>query len=110
MLQAHIIDRCNTTKQLAQVINQAKMSASCVVNYGSYNQTLSFYTQRRTYLVDDTGELEMGSRYQDSKGWFLNRDEFERLFQSGRQAWVVFKTKRPGRSRELGSDHGSVIG
>ncbi|OPY64979.1 MAG: Undecaprenyl phosphate-alpha-4-amino-4-deoxy-L-arabinose arabinosyl transferase [Syntrophorhabdus sp. PtaU1.Bin050] len=110
MLHAHIIDRFNTTKQLAQVINQAKMSASCVVNYGSYNQTLSFYTQRRTYLVDDTGELEMGSRYQDSKGWFLNRDEFERLFQSGRQAWVVFKTKRPGRSRELGSDHGSVIG
>jgi len=105
MLHAHVIDNFNTTKKLAEVINQTKTASSYIVSYGSYNQTLPFYTRGRTYLVNDTGELEMGSKYPDTKGLFLNQDEFERLFRSDRQVWVVFKAKRLSQIRGLGIDY-----
>lgn len=102
MLHADVIDQFNTTKKLAQIINERKTENYSVMNYGSYNQTLTFYIQGKTYLVNDTGELEMGSKYPDARELFLNQDDFIRMFKSDYQVWVIFKAKRLTQLKELG--------
>jgi 4-amino-4-deoxy-L-arabinose transferase-like glycosyltransferase len=109
MLHAHVIDGLNTTKALAQIINASKTDSSIVVDYGSLDQTLPFYTRGRTYLASSTGELEMGSKYPDAKEFFLSEDEMARLFRSDRDVWVVFKAKRLPRLKELGIDPSDVL-
>ena len=101
MFHAHVIDRVNTTKELAQKIKAEKKVNSIIVNYGSFDETLPFYTCGRTYLAAYSGELEMGSKYNDAKKFFLNEDEFVRLFKSDKDVWVVFKTKKVTRLKEL---------
>jgi len=91
----------NTTKRLAQRINAEKKPDAIIVNYGSFEETLPFYIGGRTYLVSYTGELEMGSKYKDAKEFFLNEDEFVRLFRSEKDVWVVFKIKKFVRLKEL---------
>jgi 4-amino-4-deoxy-L-arabinose transferase-like glycosyltransferase len=109
MLHAHVIDGLNTTKALAQRINASKTASSIIVDYGSIDQTLPFYTRGRTYLASSTGELEMGSKYPDAKGFFLNEDEMARLFRSDKDVWVVFKAKRLARLKELGIQPSDVF-
>jgi len=101
MLHSHVVDMVNTTKRLAQRINAEKKPDAIIVNYGSFEETLPFYIGGRTYLVSYTGELEMGSKYKDAKEFFLNEDEFVRLFRSEKDVWVVFKIKKFVRLKEL---------
>jgi 4-amino-4-deoxy-L-arabinose transferase-like glycosyltransferase len=101
MLHSHVIDRLNTTKGLAAAIHRAGKDNAIVVNYGSFDETLPFYLGKRTYLAEFTGELQMGSKYPDSKGFFLNRDEVVRLFHSDRPVFVVVKAKRLAEMKRL---------
>jgi 4-amino-4-deoxy-L-arabinose transferase-like glycosyltransferase len=102
MLHSHVIDRLNTTKGLAAVLHKAAKNNAIVVNYGSFDETLPFYLGKRTYLAEFTGELEMGSRYPDSKESFLDRDEVVRLFHSDSPVFVVVKAKRLAEMKQLG--------
>ena len=102
MLHVRVIDGLNTTKALARAINESKTGSSVVVDYASLDQTLAFYIRGRTYLAASTGELEMGSKYPDAKGYFLNEDEMVSLFRSDRDVWIVFKAKRLSRLKEIG--------
>ncbi len=55
-----------------------------VVDYRDYNQSLSFYLQRRTILVDDLDELTFGSTVGDQSAWFLKgEDSLRRLAKEG---------------------------
>ena len=58
MLHVHVIDRFNTTKELAKAIKEVGED-EVVVNYRSFDETLPFYLGRRTYLAELTGELEL---------------------------------------------------
>lgn len=109
MLQVRVIDRINTTKELAQTINRVGGDDAIIVNYGSFHETLPFYIARRTYLADFDGELEMGAAYDDSKAFFLNKDRFMHLFRSDKSVMVVFKSKRLQRLKELGIDDSSMV-
>jgi hypothetical protein len=102
MLHSHVIDRLSTTKGLAAAMRKAGKDNAIVVNYGSFDETLPFYLGKRTYLAEYTGELQMGSEYPDSKGFFLNRDEVVRLFHSDRPVFVVVKAKRLAEMKKLG--------
>ncbi len=102
MLHVGVIDGLNTTKTLAQTINDSKMPSSVVIDYASLDQTLAFYIRGRTYLAASTGELEMGSKYPDAKPFFLSEDEMTGLFRSDKDVWIVFKAKRLPRLKELG--------
>ena len=55
MLHVHVIDRFNTTKELAKTIKEAGED-QVIVNYRSFDETLPFYLGRRTYLAEFTGE------------------------------------------------------
>ncbi len=109
MLHAHVIDGFNTTKELAQAINRSATNGSYVVSYGTYHQTLPFYTRNKTYVVDGTGELEMGSGYPDAKGLFFGQEELQQLFRSRNQVWVVFKKKKLDQMKKLGITSDGII-
>jgi len=108
MLHVHVIDRFNTTKELAETINQTKNNA-VVVSYRSFDETLPFYLGRRTYLAGTTGELEMGAKYPEARQFFLDQDRFLQLFQSGKPVFVVMKTKRLTLLREPGFEKASIV-
>jgi hypothetical protein len=109
MLHAHVIDRLNTTKELAQAINGIGEKDLIVVNYGSFDQTLPFYIQKRTYIAEYTGELKMGSRYEDTKDYFLDHDAFVRLFKSESPVVTVLKAKRLAHLKKSGIEDFRVI-
>jgi 4-amino-4-deoxy-L-arabinose transferase-like glycosyltransferase len=95
-------DKLRTTKGLASLINAWAAPSDIVVNYGSFHETLPFYTKRPVYLVSHKGELRMGSEYPDSVHRFLDDSEFIRLFNSDRRVFCVLKTKRLPHLAELG--------
>ncbi len=102
MVNAGLVDRFNTTKRLALAINSAGHADAAIVDFGSFDETLPFYTGKRIYVADYRGELAMGSKYPDAKAYFLDTDGFSRLYRSGRPVFVVFKEKRLDRLRGLG--------
>jgi 4-amino-4-deoxy-L-arabinose transferase-like glycosyltransferase len=110
MMHTRVIDKLNTTKELAQLINKEKAGAELdVVNYASYDETLPFYTRQKVYIASYKGELEMGSTYQDTKQMFLSNEEFARLFKSDRKVLCVLKATRLPRLRELGIENVQVL-
>lgn len=55
-----------------------------VAEWRTFDQGLSFYTQRRTILIDNIGELEFGSTIGDHSGFFLQGEEsLKRLGREG---------------------------
>jgi len=55
-----------------------------VAEWRNFDQGLSFYTHRRTILVDNTGELKFGSTIGDHKEFFLKGEEsLKRLGREG---------------------------
>ena len=110
MTHTRLIDKVNTTKELAQLINREKTGAQLdVVNYASFDETLPFYTGRKVYIASYKGELEMGSTYQDTRQMFLSNDEFARLFKSDRKVLCVLKATRLQRLRDLGIENVQIL-
>jgi 4-amino-4-deoxy-L-arabinose transferase-like glycosyltransferase len=110
MMHTSIIDKVNTTKELAQLINREKAGAQLdVVNYSSFDETLPFYTGQKVYIASYKGELEMGSTYQDTKQMFLSNEEFKHLFTSDGKVLCVLKATRLQRLRDLGIENVQVI-
>ena len=102
MADARLIDKFNTTKELALAINRERCLDAAIVDYGSFDETLPFYAGKRTYVADYRGELEMGARYPDGAAYFLDTQGFLRLFRSDRPVFVVLKENRLDRMRQLG--------
>jgi hypothetical protein len=100
MLNVDIIDRLNTTKRLSNVINYHKGEIDYLINYGSFEETLPFYTKKRVILASYNGELEMGSTYEDAKEFFMNEKDFINLFASDKRVFCVLKEKRIKRLKE----------
>jgi 4-amino-4-deoxy-L-arabinose transferase-like glycosyltransferase len=102
LLNIKSIDPINTTKHLSQAINQLAQRDDVVVTYGSFEETLPFYTRRPIVLASYTGELKMGSEYPDAAGRFIDETAFVALFQSPQKVFCVIKTKKLARLRQLG--------
>ena len=97
-----VIDDLNTTKRLALLIDHRAAKGDLVVDYGSFEETLPFYTKQRVYLASYKGEFEMGSEYGDARPFFLDDAAFVRLFQSEKRLFCVVKTRKLGYLRGLG--------
>ncbi|HAR94519.1 MAG TPA: hypothetical protein DCR97_00925, partial [Deltaproteobacteria bacterium] len=94
MLHSNVLDDQRTAKALAETIKRSTNPAAAVVIYGSFEQTIPFYTGRRVYLADYTGELKMGAKYPDAKPFFLTKQEFQELLDSDKLVFCVVKEKR----------------
>lgn len=89
-----VLDRANTTKGLAAIIDQKSTGQDTIVNYASFDQTLPFYTRSKVIIASYKGELEMGSRYEDAKDIFINDDRLSVLLNSPESVFTVLKKKR----------------
>jgi len=100
VLNLKTIDSLNTTKELSNTIKRDIREGDSLINYGTYDQTLPFYTGKNVVIAAYKGELEMGSRYEDTKHIFINEDDFVKLFKSEKRVFSVLKTKRLKRLME----------
>jgi 4-amino-4-deoxy-L-arabinose transferase-like glycosyltransferase len=89
-----LLDRINTTKGLAAIIDQKSTGQDAIVNYASFDQTLPFYTRSKVIIASYKGELEMGSRYEDAKDIFINDGQLGALLDSPKSVFTVLKKKR----------------
>jgi 4-amino-4-deoxy-L-arabinose transferase-like glycosyltransferase len=111
MLHAPVIDRLSSTKELAQLVSQRRAGPEAVVvNYGSFEETLPFYTRGRVLIVSYQGELAMGATYPDTKELFLSPEAFVTLFHSDKQVLAVLKEPRLHSLRELGIRNPVLLG
>jgi 4-amino-4-deoxy-L-arabinose transferase-like glycosyltransferase len=94
ILNANTIDKVNTTKKLATMINQEGSKVEYLFTYGTFEETLPFYTKRPVLVVSFKGELEMGSGYEDAKRFFLTEEEFLRLFDGRQGAYCVVRGRK----------------
>jgi 4-amino-4-deoxy-L-arabinose transferase-like glycosyltransferase len=95
------IDRLKTSKELAVTANQRKGAFDYLVNYDCYEQTFLFYTKSRLILANHTGELAMGSKYDDAKDYFISEIDFVRLLKSDKRVLFVTKKNKINRLREI---------
>jgi 4-amino-4-deoxy-L-arabinose transferase-like glycosyltransferase len=77
-----------------------------LAQYGTYKQGLSFYTKRRTVLVDQRGELAFGAdRAADRADYFLGDQEFQKLWNSPRRVFCLFQRDAMPLIREKFPEH-----
>ena len=95
------IDRLKTSKELAVTANQRKGAFDYLVNYDCYEQTFLFYTKSRLILANHTGELAMGSKYDDAKDYFISEANFVRLLKSDKKVLFVTKENKIDRLRRM---------
>ena len=96
-----VVNKLNTTKDLAMMLNEHKNQADYIINYSSYDQTIPFYIKRGITVASYKGELEMGSKYEDTKGIFISEEEFIKLLPSDKKVLFITKQKRLKRLQEM---------
>jgi 4-amino-4-deoxy-L-arabinose transferase-like glycosyltransferase len=96
-----VVDKLNTAKTLAMMINGHKSQADYIINYSSYDQTIPFYIKQGITVASYTGELEMGSKYEDAKKIFITEEEFLKLLPSDTTVLFVTKQKRLKRLQDM---------
>ncbi len=104
-----ILDRANTAKDLAIEARAQKDKPDIIVNYSALDLTLPFYLQKPVVIASYTGELAMGSQYEDAGAHFMDEKEFFDTLGSGKKVLFVTKHKRienvqkrfPGRIKVL---------
>ena len=95
------IDRLKTSKELAMAANQRQGTFDFLVNYDCYEQTFLFYTKSRLILANYTGELKMGSKYDDAKDYFINEADFVQLLLSDKKVLFVTKENKIDRLKQM---------
>jgi 4-amino-4-deoxy-L-arabinose transferase-like glycosyltransferase len=89
---AHFLGSYKSAKELSKVISASAQPGDVVAQYGEYMQGISFYTKRRTLLVERLGELRFGAeRAADRTEYFLRDTAFMRLWKSRERVFCVFE-------------------
>ena len=96
-----VVDKLNTAKDLAMMINGNKTRADYIIDYSSYDQTIPFYIKRGITVASYVGELEMGSKYEDAKNIFISEEEFLKLLPSDKKVLFVTKQKRLKKLQDM---------
>jgi hypothetical protein len=85
------IELKKSSKELALMGQQQVTShGGCLVSFG-YEQSLPFYTGKRVVVVGDRGELDFGSKQGNQTGWFVEENDFMRLWQREQPVVVLIK-------------------
>ncbi len=96
-----VIDRINTNKNLAMMINEHQTHADYIISYSSYAQTIPFYIKKGITVASYTGELEMGLGYKDAENIFISEGEFLKVLPSDKKVLFVTKQKRLKRLQDM---------
>ena len=95
-----VVDRLNTAKDIALMINEQKTKADYIINYSGYDQTIPFYIKQGVIVASYRGELEMGSKYEDAKNIFISEEGFFKLLSSDKKVLFITKQKRLAKLQE----------
>ncbi|MBJ6723287.1 phospholipid carrier-dependent glycosyltransferase [Geomesophilobacter sediminis] len=90
VVYARMVDK-SSVKTLSLALREKAGQDAKIACYMTYEQGVPFYTHRRAIVVGDRDELQFGSERGDNTGWYLDRDQFHRLWDSGD---TVFATLR----------------
>ena len=101
LFNLNVVDRLRTTKDLAMMINEHKAEADYIISYSSYEQTIPFYIKQSITVASYMGELEMGSKYEEAKKFFISEEEFLKLLPSDKKVLFVTKQRRVERLQEM---------
>ncbi len=99
-----------SARDTARIIEKAREPGDLIVSYEDYDQGIPFYLKTRVVLVNWRGELEFGSRIGDQSDWFIDRDTFMNLWESGRHMIVIFRENRYRQMLEKGVHHMRILG
>lgn len=80
-----------SVKPLINVLKQNLQPGDEVVCYKIYPQELPFYLQRRITVADYVGELEFGTKQEDTSFWMINEQELARRLKSNKCMYVITK-------------------
>jgi 4-amino-4-deoxy-L-arabinose transferase-like glycosyltransferase len=110
MLNTNTLDSLNTTKRLSDIVNREGNNVRYLLTYGSFEETLPFYTKRRVLVASYKGELEMGSACDDTKAFFLTDADFVKLFNGNSGVYCVVKASKLLRLKDRLTGGYSVLG
>src|SRR6185295_2664385 len=71
-------DAYRSAKPLAKDLRPQLQPGDEVASYHFYPHTLAYYLERRITIVGYTGELEFGTRHDDTRAWVIDDLEFWR--------------------------------
>ncbi len=81
-----------SAKNMSAVLAPLLRPGDVLAQYDTYKQGVTWYTGRRSVLVDETGELEFGAeRAKDRAQYFIGDADFMRLWNSPVRVFAVFK-------------------
>ncbi|ABQ27847.1 glycosyltransferase family 39 protein [Geotalea uraniireducens] len=81
-----------SSRELAMIIRE-KAGKDALVATFEYEQGLPFYTKRRVIVVGGRGELEFGSRQGDQSAWFIELEQFKRLWDSPTPVFALIQQR-----------------
>ena len=91
-----LVEPHHSSRSVAAALLARSEAGQAIVHEGSleYSGGLPFYTGRRIYVVDgQRGDLNFGSRYDEVKDLFLDRDEFLRRWESDERLFLVVRSE-----------------
>jgi 4-amino-4-deoxy-L-arabinose transferase-like glycosyltransferase len=86
------LDTYRSAKPLAKALMRQLQSGDEVASYHFYPHTLAYYLGRRITIVGYTGELEFGTRHDDTRAWVIDDSEFWRRWSGRGRMYVVVNT------------------
>jgi len=103
---AALLGERKSVKSMAAVLAASLRPGDAVAQYGTYRQGIPFYARCRTIQVNDAGELAFGAEHAaDRARWFLEEEEFLRLWNSGTRVFCVLKREAMPLVREKLARH-----
>ena len=75
-------------KEVGLIIREKGAKDDVVSSFGLL-QGLPFYAKRRVLVVGDPGEAEFGSKQDNNSAWFIDQQNFVRLWDSPRHVFTV---------------------
>jgi 4-amino-4-deoxy-L-arabinose transferase-like glycosyltransferase len=91
VIYARIVQR-KSSRELALLVREKAGKDAIVATFG-YEQGLPFYAQRRVIAVGDRNELEFGSRQGDQSAWFIERDQFDKIWAGPAPVFALIALK-----------------
>ncbi len=83
-----IINR-QSIKPLISTLQQKLRPEDEVICYGGYYQELPFYLNRIVTVAESLGELEFGTKHQDTKAWMIDHKTFLERWLSNRTVYMI---------------------
>ncbi|RII26237.1 MAG: phospholipid carrier-dependent glycosyltransferase [Geobacter sp.] len=89
-----------SSKDLCLIVKEKAAPDAVIASFG-HEQGLPFYTQRRVITVGGMGELEFGSKQGDQSAWFMDAQQFSRIWDGPKPVFLLLRRNDVDGFRQL---------